>query len=83
MSLIAKLIMLRRDLKAKKPNRCDRCGLYYTDVYKECPHCKGLSNEEVTGLQNRQQKTQFGNIWHLVLVFIGLAILFGILSMMI
>ena len=83
MSLIAKLIMLRRDLKAKKPNHCDRCGLYYTDEHKECPHCKGLSNEEIAALQNQQQKTQFGNIWHLVLVFVGLAILFGILSMMI
>ncbi|MFP4349885.1 MAG: hypothetical protein ACOC3W_09795 [Thermodesulfobacteriota bacterium] len=83
MSLIAKLITLRRDLKAKKPNRCDRCGLYYSDEQKECPHCKGLSDEGVAALQNRQQKTQVGNIWHLILVFAGLAILFGILSMMI
>ena len=82
MSLIAKLITLRRDLNAKKPNRCDRFGLYYSDAHKECPHCEGLSNEEVAALQNRQQKTQFGNIWHLILVFVGLSILFGILSMM-
>ncbi len=83
MSLIAKLITLRRDLKAKKPNRCDRCGLYYNDDQKECHHCKGLSDEQVARLQDREQKTQFGNIWRLVLVFVGLAILFGIISMMI
>ncbi len=83
MSLIAKLITLRRDLKAKKPNRCERCGLYYKEDQKECPHCKGLPDGEVARLQDREQKTQFGNIWHLVLVFVGLAILFGILSMVI
>jgi len=83
MSLIAKLIMLRRDLKAKKPNRCERCGLYYNDDRKECHHCKGLSDEQVARLQAREQKTRFGNIRHLVLVFVGLAILFGILSMVI
>jgi ribosomal protein L37E len=83
MSLIAKLIMLRRDLKAKKPNRCERCGLYYNEDQKECPHCKGLPDEEVASLQDREQKTVFGNIRHLVLVFVGLAILLGILSMLI
>jgi hypothetical protein len=83
MSLIAKLIMLRRDLKTEKPNRCERCGSLYRNDRRECPHCEGLSDEAVAAIQTRRRKTLFGNLGHLILVFAGLAILFGILSLMI
>lgn len=36
----------------KKPSvRCKRCGLRYTIDYAECPHCTGLSEQELVELK--------------------------------
>ena len=80
MSLVGRLIVLREQLKSKKHKVCKRCSLPYDPKQKNCPHCTGLTDRQVEELKDSNQKIKYGNIVYIILVFIGLAFLFVLMS---
>ena len=77
MSMIARAILLRRQLKEdKKRKKCGRCHLVYDRSLEQCPHCKGLNDRQVAEMIETQKKIQTGNILHMVLVIGGLTLFF-------
>lgn len=49
--------MLYYNMRNKKPSvKCKRCGLRYTIDYTECPHCTGLSEQELAQLKKSLDK---------------------------
>ncbi len=79
MSLIARAILLRQQLKSKKLKQCPRCSLFYEQSRDHCPHCTGLNNRQIEDLMERQKSFQTGNILHIVFVFGALALFFALL----
>lgn len=44
--------VLNYNMRNKKPSvKCKRCGLRDTIDYTECPHCTGLSEQELAQLK--------------------------------
>jgi len=80
MSLGGRLILLREQLKSKKPKLCSRCSLPYDPEKVNCPHCTGLSDREVEEVIEQNKKSQYATIRYLVLLFIGLVFLFAIMT---
>jgi hypothetical protein len=80
MSLIARAILLRRQLKEdKKRKKCERCHLVYDRSLEQCPHCSGLNDRQVAEMLNAQKKMQMGNILHIALVLGGLSLFLTIM----
>ncbi len=80
MSLIARAILLRQQLKSKnKLKQCPRCSLFYEQSQDHCPHCAGLNDRQIEELIERQKTFQTGNILHIVFVFSALALFFALL----
>ena len=67
-----RLILLREQLKSKKPNVCKRCSLPYGDNHKVCPHCAGLSERQVEELIQKTNRLQKNTIWYLVFILLVL-----------
>jgi hypothetical protein len=80
MSLVGRLIVLREQLKSKKFKLCKRCSLPYDPKQINCPHCTGLTERQVEELKDSNKKLKFGNLVYIILVFIGLALLFSLMS---
>jgi hypothetical protein len=79
MSLIAKAILLRKQLKSDHTKQCDRCLQVYDRRLDHCPHCKGLNDRQAELLKNEQIGMQIGNVLHILLVFGVLAFCFAVL----
>ena len=80
MSLVARLIVMKEQLKSKKPKVCNRCSLPYDPKQTNCPHCTGLTDRQIEELKGDNKKVQYGNIVYIILVFSGLAFLFALMS---
>ncbi len=51
--------MLAAHMRRRKPTRkCERCGLKYTIDHDACPHCSGLTDEQVVQLKKRFAREQ-------------------------
>ncbi len=82
MSLLARAILLRQQLKKSKNQiTCQRCLLPYDSAQETCPHCTGLSDRQVEDLRKRQHHQGLGNALYLVLVLAGLMLFFGLLAL--
>ncbi|ODC00527.1 hypothetical protein A3197_09375 [Candidatus Thiodiazotropha endoloripes] len=74
--------MLYYNMRNKKPSaKCKRCGLRYTIDYAECPHCTGLSEQELVELKRviragRIASRQLGKKLLLTAVALIVALLF-------
>jgi hypothetical protein len=79
MSLIAKAILLRKQLKSDNTKQCGRCLQVYDRRLDHCPHCTGLDDRQVELLKNEQKGMQIGNVLHILLVFGVLAFFFAVL----
>ena len=79
MSLLARAILLRRQLKSNNLKQCNRCSLVYDRSLSQCPHCKGLNERQVEELIEKQKRIQIGSVLHILIVFGVLALFFGIL----
>jgi hypothetical protein len=79
MSLIAKAILLRKQLKSDHSKQCGRCLQVYDRRLDQCPHCTGMDDRQVELLKNEQKGMQIGNVLHILLVFGVLAFCFAVL----
>ena len=79
MSLIARAILLRQQLKSNNLKKCDKCFLVYDKSEAQCPHCKGLNDRQVEELIESQKNMQNGNILHFIIVIGGLTLFFVIM----
>ena len=80
MSLVARLIVMKEQLKSKKHKVCKRCSLPYDPKQINCPHCTGLTDRQVEELKDNNKKLKYGNIVYIILVFGGLALIFALMS---
>jgi len=81
MSLIARLILLRQQLKSDKNlKRCNRCSLRYDKSEVSCPRCTGLTDRQVAELIEKQKRMQLGSVLYIFIIFGVLALFFVILS---
>jgi len=54
--------MFYSHMRRRKPTRkCERCGLRHTIDLQSCPHCTGLTDEQVVQLKKRFVREQIGN----------------------
>lgn len=77
---VGRLILLRQQLKSKKPKLCPRCFNPYDPELVNCPHCIGLSEREVEELIEKNKKAQYTTIYYIVFLFICLSLLFAIMT---
>ncbi len=69
--------MIASLMRRKKPTRkCGRCGLRYAFDSEACPHCSGLTDEEVAQLKKRLIRWQIGNARLGVRMFLAAAVIF-------
>lgn len=81
MSLYARYILLREQLKSKKTKICHRCNLPYNEAESDCPHCAGLNERQLEELIDKQKKIQTGNVFYIIFVFVLLAAFFALFQL--
>ena len=67
---------MRVPLKIRFTRKCDRCGLRYPEKDRACPHCSGLTDEQVrkVRLRHNNQLAAHSNLGRLLLYIAGLLI---------
>ncbi len=48
-------------MRQKPTKQCDRCGLQFTEDKDECPHCTGLSENELDELKRKIEEHHQSN----------------------
>jgi hypothetical protein len=68
--------MMRVPIKLRFTKKCPRCGLRYPEKEPVCPHCDGLSDEQVRRVRLRHRDALAGNggLGRLLLYIAGLII---------
>lgn len=63
-------------VKIRFSSKCKRCGLRYPEKEPVCPHCHGLTDQQVRRIRLRHSNTLAGNtnIGRLLLYIAGLII---------
>jgi len=67
---------MRFPLRISFTRKCRRCGLRYPEQETVCPHCNGLTDEQVRKIRLRHQNEQVGvaNLGRLLLYIAGLLV---------
>lgn len=52
---------MRVPIKVQLTRKCERCGLRYAASESACPHCSGLSDQQVLEIRARHRREQEGN----------------------
>jgi hypothetical protein len=63
-------------IRIKFTRKCQRCGLRYAKGDTVCPHCSGLTDQQVVEIRARQEREHAGNanLGRLFLYIAGLLI---------
>ena len=48
-------------IRIKLTNKCQRCGLSYPGSETVCPHCSGLTDQQVLDVKARHKREREGN----------------------
>jgi hypothetical protein len=69
-------IIMRMPLKIRFSVKCKRCGLRYPENETACPHCDGLSEDQLRRIRIRHRDALAGNagLGRLLLYIAGLVI---------
>lgn len=52
---------MRFPIRVQLTRRCQRCGLRYPREQMNCPHCRGLTDEQVLKIRARHRRELMGN----------------------
>jgi hypothetical protein len=52
---------MRFPITIKASRKCQRCGLRYPQADNECPHCHGLTDDQLLKIRLRHKSTLAGN----------------------
>jgi len=52
---------MRLPIRIKYSTKCSRCGLRYPEKAPVCPHCDGLSEEQLRRIRLRHSRQLAGN----------------------
>ena len=71
-------------IRIKFTRKCKRCGLRYAEQEPVCPHCNGLSDEQVRRIKLRHNNMLAGNenLGRLLMYIAGLIIVGMVIFML-
>ena len=78
------LNLMQLPIKIKFSRKCHRCGLRYPEKEAVCPHCDGLTDEQVRRVRLRHMNSLAGNenLGRLLMYIAGLALVVMVIYML-